>query len=79
VPAPQCSEKWNLLTEFSSAATDYVRLETVELQAVIMGQPACSDAEIEAARLRKDLAKQAIIDHLKTHHCGSRELKLGAA
>jgi hypothetical protein len=54
-------------------------LETVELQAVIMGQPACSDAEIEAARLRKDLAKQAIIDHLKTHHCGSRELKLGAA
>jgi hypothetical protein len=69
-PAPIfCIEKKNLIEDFSAAVSAFIRLQSEEMAAVARGDTFQLEAELEAARARKDSAKQAIEQHTRAHCC----------
>ena len=68
-PAPIfCKEKARLLDAFVTAVSEYLKVEAAMLAAV-RDEESLFDSELEAARKRKDAAKDAIKAHQKDHGC----------
>jgi hypothetical protein len=69
-PAPiYCAKKQRLLEEFMAAVADYLKIESAKLAAAMRCDDWLSDGELEAARKRKDAAKEAIRSHRQAHGC----------
>ena len=69
-PAPiYCAEKMRLLDEFVAAVADYLKIESAKLAAAVRCEEWLSDGELEAARKRKNAAKEAIRSHQQSHGC----------
>ena len=64
-----CPAKKRLLDEFTAAVSEYLRLESAQIAAVVRGEDAPFAAELDAARKRKELTKQAISEHQNRHGC----------
>ena len=64
-----CSEKKRLLEEFTAAVSEYLRMESAQVLAVVRSGERLFAAELEAAHQRKETAKQAIREHQKLHGC----------
>ena len=64
-----CNKKKCLLDEFTAAVSVYLRLESAQIAAVVRGEDAPFAAELDAARKRKEVAKQAIREHQERHGC----------
>ena len=70
-----CPEKQRLTSEFRCAAYEY--LNTLSIQVTLVLTPEALDLEripvvdagLEQARQRKDAAKQAVVEHRRSHGC----------
>ena len=70
VPAPAyCAERQRLFVEFTVAASEYLQALSEQLQSVALGNGFGFEAEIKAARKRKDEAKRAVLKHESKHGC----------
>ena len=65
-----CSEKRRLLEDFQTAVSDCNILQTSQIAALIKGRGMPFEAEIVAARERRDRIKDAILAHQELHGCG---------
>ena len=77
-PTPAfCGEKQRLVEEYVRTASNFMRVESAQIAALIDGrsellsdgQALMFEAEHEEARRIKDAAKQAIFDHQRQHGC----------
>jgi hypothetical protein len=64
-----CEEKERLLSEFTGAARDYLRLTSAQVLALKNGDVYQFAAQMEAARQRKEEAKEAIFHHRQQYGC----------
>jgi hypothetical protein len=62
-----CTQQRRLLEEFVAAVSGYLSLESAKRAAAVRGGESVFAAELEAARERKDAAKEAIIAHQREH------------
>ena len=70
LPAQTYCEEWNrLLDEYLVVVADYLRIESTKLAAAVRGDEFLSDAELDAARKRTDVAREAIKSHVQEHGC----------
>ena len=56
-----CLEKQRLISEFTEAVSEFLRVQSEQLKAVLQGDGAEFDDGLKAARKRKDEGKQAIL------------------
>ena len=63
------AEQHRLLEEFVMAVSEYLRSESVRTGAWAKGGESLFDDDLEAARKRKEGAKEAIRAHQKEHGC----------
>ena len=73
-PAPElrlafCPEKQRLIGSFTHAVSEYLRLQSAQLGAVIVGRVSEFEGELEEARRRKERARLAIAFHQNEHGC----------
>jgi hypothetical protein len=69
-PAPIFgAERQRLLDEYTAAVFEYLQLESARLAALAHGDEIQLEAEIEAARQRRDESKLAIKEHQAAHSC----------
>ena len=64
-----CGERIRLLDEFVAAVSEYLRVESAGLAALVRGDESDFDAELEVARRRKEAAREAIRAHQWKHGC----------
>ena len=64
-----CLKKEKLLREFAKAVSDYHRMQSAQLAALLKGQDFMFQAEIAEASDRKEQAKYAILEHRQEHGC----------
>ena len=64
-----CPEKKRLIEEYTRAVSDFLRMESAEIEAQVRVDQVAFDAEFEEARKRKDAAKEAIQKHQQEHGC----------
>ena len=64
-----CQEKKRLLDEFTAGVSEYLRMESAQITALVRGEDVPFAVELEAARKMKEAAKQAIREHQKRHGC----------
>jgi len=64
-----CIEKWRLLRAFAKAVSDYNRMNSAQLAAVLNGEDFPFEEEIVAAADRKEQAKYAVLAHQMEHGC----------
>ena len=64
-----CVEKERLLREFARAVSEYNRMQSAQVAAVLKGVDFPFREEIAKAERRKDEAKYAIIAHQQEHGC----------
>jgi len=70
VPGPIfCAEKQRLLAEFTVAATEYLQALSAQLKSAALGNGFGLEAEIHAARQRKDETKYVVLKHQGEHGC----------
>lgn len=68
-PAPVfCLELKKLTDAYTWAVSEYLRLQSAQMQAILNGEEGF-EAEITEAAIRKDAAKYAIIGHRYEHGC----------
>ena len=65
-----CVEYQRLKDRFSEAASEYLRLQSAQIAAILNGDPDTFQQQIHEAAMRKDEAKYAVIAHREAHHCG---------
>jgi hypothetical protein len=68
VPAA-CIEKRRLLRAFAAAVSDYNRMHSAQLAAVLRGEDFQFQEEIARAAEEKDRAKYAVMAHREAHGC----------
>ena len=69
-PAPMfCGEKKRLQERYTAAVSKYLRAQSAQLLAIQRGDGLLFENEIEAARIQKDFAKRAILEHEREHGC----------
>lgn len=69
-PAPIfCREKQRLCDEFLMAVSEYLKLESARLAAAMRDDEFQLNRELEAARTRKNAAKESIKEHQQEHGC----------
>jgi hypothetical protein len=69
-PSPLvCIEKQRLLRAFAQAVSEYNRMNTAQVAAVLRGEPVQFQEQIANAGERKDAAKYAILVHEQEHGC----------
>jgi hypothetical protein len=64
-----CIEKQRLLHAFAQAVSEYNRMNTAQVAAVLRGEPLQFHEQIARAEERKDAAKYAILVHEQEHGC----------
>ena len=64
-----CNEKQRLITEFTRATSDYLRMQSARLISLIDGDGFQFVSEIKAAAKIKDEARDAVLDHERQHGC----------
>lgn len=62
-------EKTRLLDEFARAVSEYNRMNTAQVVAVMKGEGRGFQEQIADAARRKDEAKYAILEHEQKHGC----------
>ena len=69
-PAPQfCRERHQLVTAFTLAVSEYNRIQSLQMEAIIKGEGSSLDADLAGARKRMDCAKNAVLEHERFHKC----------
>jgi hypothetical protein len=64
-----CIEKWTLLRAFATAVSNYNRMQSAQLAAVLRGEDFQFQAQIEEAAHERDQLKYAILAHRESHGC----------
>ena len=64
-----CSEKNRLLEEYTRAVSDFLRMQSAKIAALVRGGEVAFEADLEKARKRKHAAKEAIQKHQRKHRC----------
>jgi hypothetical protein len=64
-----CLQKEKLLKEFARAVSEYNRMHTAQLAAVLNGEDFPFEQEIALANERREQAKYAILAHREAHGC----------
>jgi len=64
-----CLHKEKLIREFANAVSEYNRMHSAQLAAVLKGEDFLFADEIAQAEQRKDEAKYAILAHRQEHGC----------
>ena len=69
---PFCDEKASLTHEFLLAAHELMALQAEQIQALIADDPDFSrfDLLMHKATEQKERAKYALVQHIRSHHCG---------
>jgi hypothetical protein len=71
LPKPiACIEKQRLMREFAKAVSDYHRMQSAQVAAVMRGADFPFEAELAEAAARRENAKYAILAHQQEHGCG---------
>jgi hypothetical protein len=69
-PSPlACSEKHRLLREFALAVSEYNRMNSAQVAAVLRGEDFPFSEQIAEAAERKNAAKYAVLEHQSQHGC----------
>jgi len=69
-PGPAfCQRQQELLLAFSQAVAEYHRIHSAHVAAVLKGDPDLLEAELKATNRRRNQAKDAVVDHRRTHGC----------
>jgi hypothetical protein len=69
-PMPKaCGEKRRLLLAFTDAVSDYHRMQSAQLEALVRGDGFDFEIEIARAAQRRERAKYAVIAHQQEHGC----------
>ena len=66
-----CIEYHRLKDVYRWAVSEYLRMQSAQLESVMQGDGFNFEVQIKAARRVKDEAKYAILTHLEQHCCGS--------
>jgi hypothetical protein len=64
-----CREKRKLIAKFTSATSDFLRMQTAQTLAIKNGDTLCFGEQVEAARRHLEAVKQAIFAHQQRHRC----------
>jgi hypothetical protein len=64
-----CIEKQRLLQEFARAVSEYHRLQSAQVAAVINGEGFLFEEQLADAAIRRDEAKYAVLAHQQAHGC----------
>jgi hypothetical protein len=64
-----CIEKCRLLTDFASAVSEYNRMQSSRVAAVLRVEEFLFEAELAQAAMRRDEAKYAVLAHQEEHGC----------
>lgn len=64
-----CIEKRRLLKSFADAVSEYNRIQSAQLAAVLNGDGFQFQAELGEAEARKENAKYAVLIHEEEHGC----------
>ena len=64
-----CPEKNRQLKEYTRAVSDFLRMESAKVAALVRSDQLAFDAEFGEARKRKDAAKEAIRKQQQEHGC----------
>jgi hypothetical protein len=64
-----CFEKWRLLGEYARAVSEYNRMNSAQVSALMNDKGFLFQKEIAAAAERRDAAKYAILEHQEAHGC----------
>jgi hypothetical protein len=64
-----CREKRKLIAKFTSATSDFLRMQTAQTLAIKNGDTPCFGEQVEAARRHLEAVKQAIFAHQQRHPC----------
>ena len=69
-PAPAfCEEKQRLIQAFTRAASEHLRIQSAQVAAVAHGEGTLFEAELAAAREKREAAKAALEAHQLQHGC----------
>jgi len=68
-----CIERQRLMQEFAKAVSDYHRMQSAQVAAVLKGADFPFEAELAEAASRRENAKYAILAHQQQHGCGDPE------
>jgi hypothetical protein len=69
-PAPVlCFEKRRLMQAFATAVSDYNRMQSFQVKAVLAGEDFPYEEEIAKAAENRDNAKYALLAHQESHGC----------
>ena len=69
-PSPiLCIQRERLLREYAKAVSEYHRMHSAELAAVLKGEDFPYEEQIAEASLRREQAKYAILAHRSEHGC----------
>ena len=66
---PHCIEKERLLKEYAAAVSEFNRMQSAQLAAVLQGEEFRFEEQIAQAAERRENAKYAIIAHQERHGC----------
>jgi hypothetical protein len=70
-PAPIfCIELRRLTDAYAWAVSEYLRLQSAKLAAIINGDTMTIDEQLSATEIAKDNAKYALLAHRAKHGCG---------
>lgn len=72
-----CPEKQRLVDAFTHAVSEYLRMESAQMAAVLDGRGFAFEAERREARRQKERAKRAIRVHEQEHGCGEQAASAG--
>jgi hypothetical protein len=69
MPSGICPERTALVEAFTKAVSDYNRLHSAQVAALVRGSDLKFDMEMQSARKAVDLARAAILLHEREHGC----------
>jgi hypothetical protein len=64
-----CPERQRLVTSFTVAVMEYLKVQSKQLEALLSDDWYGLEPTIEAARKRKEEAKRAVLAHQRRHGC----------
>ena len=69
-PAPLfCANRKALLDEYAAAASEYLRMQSAQTQALAQGRSIVFEGELKAAQKRMEDARRSINLHERQHGC----------
>jgi hypothetical protein len=69
MPIYTCTEKQKLLEEFAHAVSEYHRMQTAQVAAVLNGEDFPFEEWISNAAVRMEQVKYAVLAHRESHGC----------